>query len=250
MGFEGKVALVTGAASGIGKATATVFAQRGCNVAVNDVNREGAIAVAGDLAKLGVRSIPVIADVSNSAAVKEIVATTLKELGRIDILFNNAGYDETCPAEQLSDEQWNRMLAVHMGGCFYCCREVIPAMKKLRKGKIVNISSISAMVAWGEENAHYCAAKAGIIGFTKALAKELAPWKICVNAIAPGSTMTPIQDKVPREVIEARMKANPMERFAEPEEIAYLAAFLASEEADFITGQVISINGGAVIVGI
>jgi 3-oxoacyl-[acyl-carrier protein] reductase len=248
--LEGRVALVTGAGSGIGRAMAYVFAQRGCDVVIGDVSEDRAQRVAAEVAGLGVQALPLMADVADSGAVNEMVARALSELGRIDILVNNAGYDEECPTENMSDEMWSRMIAVHLDGCFYCCRAVIPTMKGLNKGKIVNISSISAMVAWGEQNAHYCAAKAGIMGFTKALAKELAPWKISVNAIAPGSTMTPIQDRVPQELIEARRKANPMGRFAQPEEIAYLAAFLASDEGDYITGQVISINGGAVIVGI
>jgi 3-oxoacyl-[acyl-carrier protein] reductase len=229
---------------------AHVFAGRGCDIVIGDLSEHGAQQVAAEVTGLGVRALPLVADVADSGAVNGMVAKALDELGRIDILVNNAGYDEECPTDEMSDEMWSRMIAVHLNGCFYCSRAVIPAMKERGKGKIVNISSISAMVAWGEKNAHYCAAKAGIMGFTKALAKELAPWKISVNAIAPGSTMTPIQDRVPRELIEARRKANPMGRFAQPEEIAYLAAFLASDEGDYITGQVISINGGAVIVGI
>jgi 3-oxoacyl-[acyl-carrier protein] reductase len=250
MDFRGKAALITGAASGIGQATAQVLAERGCDIAVNDINEAGARQAAKELRGLGVRAIPVVADVADSQAVGEMVDTILRELGRIDILFANAGYDEICSLEEMTDEQWHRMIDVHLGGVFYCCRAVVSAMKQQGSGKIICTGSISGMVAWGYDNAHYCAAKAGIMGLAKSLAKELAPYKINVNVVAPGSVMTPLQSATPPEVIETRMRENPWGRFADPREIGYLVAFLASEEADYITGQVISPNGGAVIVGI
>jgi len=250
MDFRGKAALITGAASGIGQATAHLLAERGCDIAVNDVDEVGARQTAEELCGLGVRAIPVVADVADSQAVNEMVDTVLRELGRIDILFANAGYHETCPLEEMTDEQWHRMINTHLGGTFYCCRAVVPTMKQQGSGKIICTASISGMVAWGYADVHYCAAKAGIMGLAKRLARDLAPFKINVNAVAPGSVMTPMQRNVPPEVIEKRMQENPWGRYADPREIGYLVAFLASEEADYITGQVISPNGGAVIVGI
>jgi 3-oxoacyl-[acyl-carrier protein] reductase len=250
MDFRSKVALITGAASGIGQATAQVLAERGCDIAVIDVDEIGAQQTTEELCGLGVRAIPVVADAADSQAVNEMVGTVLKELGRIDILFANAGYHETCPLEEMTNEQWHRMIDTHLGGTFYCCRAVVPAMKQQGGGKIICTASTSGMVAWGYDDVHYCAAKAGIMGLAKRLAKDLASYKINVNVVAPGSVMTPIQRTVPPEVIEKRMKENPWGRYADPREIGYLVAFLASGEADYITGQVISPNGGAVIVGI
>ena len=154
------------------------------------------------------------------------------------------------PQDSMTDEQWHRMIDVHLGGAFNCCRAVVPAMKQQGGGKIICTASVSGMVAWGYDDVHYCAAKAGLLGLAKRLAKDLAPYKINVNAVAPGSVMTPIQRNVPPEVLETRQRENPWGRFADAREIGYLVAFLASAEADYITGQVISPNGGAVIVGI
>ena len=250
MDLKGKVALITGSASGIGKATAQVLAERGCDIAGCDIDEAGASQAAEALRRLDVRAIPLVADVADSRAIDETVDRVLNELGRIDILFSNAGHHETCPLEEMTDKQWHRMIDVHLGGAFHCCRATVPAMKRQGGGKIVCTASVSAMVAWGYQDVHYCAAKAGLLGLVKRLAKDLAPHRINVNAIAPGSVMTPIQRNVPPEVLEARQRENPWGRFADPREIGHLVAFLVSKEADYITGQVISPNGGAVIVGI
>lgn len=247
---NGKIALITGAASGIGRATAQVLAERGCDVAICDIDLSGALLAAQQISEIGIRTLAVRVDVSDSNDVEKMAAQVANELGPIDILFANAGYHETCPLEKMTDDQWHRMINVHLGGTFYCCRAVVPSMKNRMNGRIICTSSVSGMVAWGFDDAHYCAAKAGILGLTKRLAKDLAPYKINVNAIAPGSVMTPMQRNVPAEVISTRMRENPLGRYADPREIGYLVAFLASKEADYITGQVVSPNGGAVIVGI
>jgi 3-oxoacyl-[acyl-carrier protein] reductase len=250
MPFKGKVALITGAGSGIGEATARVLAEKNCDIAVNDIDKDKANRVAGEFCALGIRAISAVADVADSQAVTDMVGTVTKEMGRIDILFSNAGYHESCLLEEMTDEQWHRMINVHLGGAFYCCRAVVPVMKRQGKGKIIFTCSVTPMVAWGKDDAHYAAAKGGMLALSKRLAKDLAPYKINVNAIAPGSTMTALTLNYPKELIEKRMKENPWGRYGDPREVGCLVSFLASQEADYITGQVISPNGGAVIVGI
>ena len=250
MSFKGKVALITGAGSGIGEATARVLAEKKCDIAVNDIDETRANRVAGELCNLGVRAIPVVADVADSQSVDKMVDTIIKDMGRIDILLSNAGYHESCPLEEMTDKQWHRMINVHLDGTFYCCRAVVPVMKRQGKGKIIFTCSVTPMVAWGKDDAHYAAAKGGMLALSKRLAKDLASCKINVNAIAPGSTMTGLTLNYPKELVEQRMKENPWGRYGDPREVGYLVSFLASEEADYITGQVISPNGGAVIVGI
>ena len=249
MTLKGKVALVTGASSGIGRATAIVLAERGADVACNgrDVARlEETVAAVRARGRL---ALALVADVADAGQVRAMVRTAQDCFGRIDILVNNAGHIVSGLVEQHSDSDWHRILDVHLGGAFYCVREVVPMMKRQMSGKIVNISSIYGMTGAPNYIA-YSTAKAGLLGFTKALAKELAPFKINVNAVAPGSTMTAIQSVLDPAIIDARRQANPWKRYATPEDIAYAIAFLASDDADFITGQVISPNGGAVIVGI
>ena len=249
MEFEGQIALVTGGASGIGKATCLALAKRGCNIAIVDLNFEKADKASKQIKKLGRETLVFKADVSDSKDVKEVILEIKNAFGRIDILVNNAGYGHSAFLEEITDDEWSKMIGVHLGGVFNFCRFIAPLMKKQKRGKIINISSTFGMC--GESQwTHYSAAKAGILGFTKALAKELAPFKINVNAVAPGSIKTPLQDGVPVEILERLKEAIPWNRFGNPEEVASLIAFLCSEEAKYITGQVISINGGSHIVGI
>jgi 3-oxoacyl-[acyl-carrier protein] reductase len=249
MELKERIALVTGGASGMGKATCLTLAQRGCNIALIDLNLEEANRVSQQIKKMGREALVFKTDVANSKDVKKVVGEIENRLKKIDILVNNAGHGHSAFLEEITDDEWNRMIGVHLGGTFNFCRFVVPLMKREKGGKIINIASTFGMC--GESQwTHYSAAKAGIIGFTKALAKELAPFKINVNAIAPGSIKTPLQDGVPAETLARLKEAIPWKRFGSPEEVASLIAFLCSGEAEYITGQVISINGGSHIVGI
>lgn len=256
MNFEGRVALITGAGSGMGRAYSQVLSERGCDVIINDVDEEGARETARIVEGNGRQALVEIADITNSAAVNAMVEHAIARFGKIDILFNNAGFGQQIPLEQITDEDWDRILRIHLNATFYCTRATVPHMKNRRYGKIVNISSMWGMV--GADTAlHYCTAKAGVLGFTKALARQLAPWSINVNAIAPGGVLTPapmrargLTQEQWQEVVREKIERVPLKRWAEPIEIGYLGAFLASDEAAFITGQVISPNGGEVIVGI
>ncbi len=249
MSFEGRVALITGSGSGIGQAHAEVLSQRGCDIVVNDIVAEHARETARRVEANGRRAAVELVDVSDSAAVAAMVDRVAERFGKVDILVNNAGVAERLPMEEITDDRWDRMLRVHVYGAFYCARAVVPHMKAHRYGKIVNISSTWGMVGWADA-LHYSTAKAALLGFTKSLAKELAPWNINVNAIAPGKVWTPLPLKIQGE---ARMRAMaeevPLKRWAEPREIGYLGAFLVSDEAAYLTGQVVSPNGGETIVG-
>ena len=249
MSLVGKVALITGASSGIGQAIAMVFAERGADIAANGRRRDALARTVAELEKLGRRALALPADVCAPDQVREMVKRAVDCFGRVDILVNNVGRGLDRSIEEMSDDEWKGLLAANLNGTFYCSREVVPIMKAQGGGVIINISSAGALIGRAGRTA-YTTAKAGILGFTKALAKELAPCKIRVNAIAPGTTMTPALNRHGPEFFADRLRNIPLGRFGRPEDIAYLAAFLASDEADYITGQVISPNGGSVIVGI
>lgn len=249
--FKGKVALITGAGSGIGKAIAELLAERGTDLALNDIDARAVHQAAEAVTRLGIRALPLVGDVASTGDVEQMVELALERLGHIDHLVNNAGFGglEDIPLEHMTDAQWDRMIAVHLTGTFKVTRAVVPAMKRQGRGRIVNMSSISGMVA-EPYFSHYCAAKAGILGFTKAMAKELLPHKINVNAIAPGTILTPYFKDYSPQRIEEMARQHVWGRLGQAREVAYLVAFLLSDEADYITGQVISPNGGEVIVGI
>jgi len=266
--LQGKVALITGAARGLGLAIAKRFVEEGAQVVLNDVDRVAAEKAAAPLGGLGLA-----ADVSDSGAVRRMFETTAKRFGRLDVLVNNAGISgvENDPelrsqfrdkqlqqaaelaaggpirthldaAVEVSDEAWRRMLAVHLDGTFFCSREALKIMNPQMSGSIINMGSIMG-TAGGAGAVAYCAAKAGILGFTRTLAREVVTRNIRVNAIAPGwidTDMTAFLDQM-KAIIEA---GTPMHRLGEPDDIAWAAVYLASEEAKFVTGQVLSPNGG------
>lgn len=246
--LDGKVALVTGAGDGMGRAHARLLAERGADVIVLDVDERGARETADLVREQGRRIIAAACDVSDVAAVREVVARGDREMGHIDILVNNAGHGQRSTFEEISEADFDRMYAVHVKGSFFAAQAVLPGMKLRRYGKIINISSIWGMTG-AEIASHYCAAKAALLGLTKAWAKELAPWNIHVNAVAPGAVLSggPLKFDSPERLRE-KTQLVPLKRYAQPVELAYAVAFLASPEADFITGQVLSANGGQTIV--
>ena len=247
--LENKVALITGAGSGMGQTHAKVFVERGAAVVINDLNGDGLRETAEIVREAGGRAIEFVGDITKPEFVKTMVDDAISQVGQISILVNNAGIGEHCELEDISLDRLNQMLNIHVVGSFLCAQTIVPGMKEKKKGKIINISSI-----WGMNGhhtaSHYCAAKAAMLGATKAWAKEFAPFNIHVNAVAPGGVLTPMPIKVQgMEKIREKEKKVPLGRWATPEEISYAVAFLASEESDFITGQVISPNGGETIVG-
>ncbi|MGQ9477891.1 MAG: SDR family NAD(P)-dependent oxidoreductase, partial [Candidatus Bipolaricaulia bacterium] len=234
----------TGASRGIGAATALRLARAGCAVAVNYLHDlKGAEAVAAKIGALGQRGIALQADVGEPEQARKLVEQAAEELGGLQILINNAGYSQHAEVEELKIADWERMLRVGLTAAFVCAQAAIPYMKRAGWGRIVNVASLRAMTG-SDHGAHYASAKAGIIGLTKSLALELAKHNITVNAVSPGYTRT----EMTREALEKHgveiAKKIPLGRPAEPEEIAAVIAFLASEEASYITGETINVNGG------
>ncbi len=242
-GLKGKIAIVTGSARGIGLAIATVLADCGASVVVSDVNQEMAEQEAAKLVANGKQAIAVAANVASAEDVKGLVATTLSNLGRVDILVNNAGITRDGLLMRMKEEDWDAVMSVNLKGVFHCIKAVLPSMAKQRSGKIVNVSSIAgAMGNAGQAN--YSASKAAIIGLTKTVAREYASRGITVNAVAPGFIDTAMTAPLSSDVREALLKEIPLARLGEPEDIANTVAFLASDQADYITGQVLHVNGG------
>lgn len=247
--LKDKVILITGAGSGMGQTHAKVMAERGAQIVANDINAAGIEETAALVKENGGEIFPVVGDIVDQGFVTQMVESSIKHFGRVDVLVNNAGIGEHRDLEDISQDILERMFAVHVTGSFLCARAVVPDMKSRRYGKIVNISSIWGMNGYHTAS-HYCAAKAAMLGATKAWAKEFAKDNIHVNAVAPGGVLTPMPIKVQgMEKIREKEKKVPLGRWATPEEISYSVAFLASPESDFITGQVISPNGGETIVG-
>ena len=244
MRLSGKVALVTGSARGIGRSIAELFCAEGATVVVNDVGSDaGARETLATLEAAGGKGSVEMFDVSDAAQVDAGVKNILEGHGRIDVLVNNAGITRDNLLLRLSEEDFDAVLRVNLKGTFLLTKMVTRHMIKQRSGKVVNISSVVGMMGnAGQSN--YAAAKAGIIGFTKATARELASRNITVNAIAPGFIQTAMTAALPEAVRNAFMAQIPLGRFAEPREVAELALFLASDASSYITGQVVGINGG------
>ncbi len=245
MDLTGKVALVTGASRGIGEATALAMAELGADICVNyATHAPGAEEVARSVRKMGRRAISIQADVARAEDVTRLVEETLREFGQIDILVNNAGITQPEPVFQTSKEKWDRMIAVNLTSAFLCCKAVLDHMVSRRQGSIVNVSSICGKTGELGAGVHYCAAKAGLLGLTKALADQLGPYGIRVNAIAPAMIETRMIKWRPRELMQATIEKIPLNRLGTVQETAALIAYLASDDAGFITGSVVDLNGG------
>jgi 3-oxoacyl-[acyl-carrier protein] reductase len=255
MKLEGRTAWVTGGGSGLGRAICTRFAAEGARVAVHDVRPEAAEETLKRLSGSG--HLALAGDVTDSARVAEVAAQIAKTCGRIDVLVNNAGVDRT-PGDgaeeylrtgsitpHMSDAGWTRMLEIHLNGAFFCAREAVKRMLEQKSGSIVNMSSIAGL--GGLSAIHYSTAKAGLLGFTGSLARELGPRGIRVNAICPGAIETPMTANVPAPIMKGIVSSTPLRRMGTADEIASAALFLASDESSFVTGQWLSPNGGIFI---
>jgi len=242
-----KTVLITGASRGIGKATARLFAEEGYNVIINYLHSyEQAQALCAELAAKGCHALAVRADVAEWPQVNSMFEQAAHRFGAIDVLINNAGIGQQKLFTEITSEEWQRMLAVNLTGVFNCCKAVLPAMIERKHGKIINVSSIWGIVGASCE-VHYSATKAGVIGLTKALAKELGPSNIQVNCVAPGVIDTEMNALLDESDKSAICEETPLMRIGTVEDVAQAIFFLASEKSDFFTGQVLSPNGGFVI---
>ncbi len=246
-GIAGRNALVTGAAKGIGRAVALILAEMGVNVAINyNTSEKAAEEVARTLQEREVEALTVHADVSNRDQVKAMVDKVNSAWGHIDILVNNAGIIDDGLLVRMSDESWERVMSVNLDGTFFCTREVMRTMLRRRWGRIICIGSVVG-IRGNAGQVNYSASKAGVIGFTKALAKEVATRGITVNLVSPGYISTDTVEHIPQKVKDYVRGNIPQGHFGEADDVAYMVAFLASEKAKYITGQVISVDGGLAI---
>ena len=240
MKLSNKVAVVTGAGQGMGRAIARLYAQEGAQVVAADLKLEKA-----EETVAGTNALARKVNVADSAAVKALFDEVESRFGRVDVLVNNAGIGGLDKFAEMSDEAWARVVGVNLSGAFYCARQAVRLMLKAgTRGTVINVTS--SAVASGDGPVHYVAAKAGLMGLTRGMARELAPQGIRVNTIVPGPTNTAMMAGVPKEWADAIVKGVPLGRMGEPEDIARAALFLASDDAGFVTGQNLAVNGGCV----
>jgi len=248
MRIEGKTAVVTGAASGIGLATATELVRAGAAVIVADIAREAGEQVARDLIATGAKAIYLPLDVSSDTSIRQFASDAMGFTGQVDILVNGAGWGKIQPFMENTPDFWQRVIAINFAGPVALTQALLPGMIERRQGRIVNISSDAGRVGSLGETV-YAGAKAGLIGFTKSLSREMARYGINVNCVCPGPTDTPLLAAVPEKHREAFQRAIPMRRFGQPSEIADAVLFFASDRSNYITGQVLSVSGGLTLVG-
>ena len=247
MRLEGKAALVTGASRGIGREIALELARQGANVAINYAGSEAkANEVAEEIKAMGRKAFAIQGDVSDTEAVSAMVKETIGQFGSLDILVNNAGITRDNLLMRMKDDEWDDVININLKGVFLCTKAATRQMMKQRSGRIINIASIVGVMG-NPGQANYVAAKAGVIGLTKTAAKELSSRNITVNAIAPGFITTDMTDKLTEEVKAEMLKVIPLARFGEPRDIAKAVVFLASDDASYMTGQTLHIDGGMVM---
>ena len=248
MQLRGHVAFVTGAGRGIGKAIALRFAREGADIALVDLNGESAQATGEEIAGLGRRAFVRTADVSDCDQVQAVIREAAATLGKLDILVNNAGIGRAQPFLEITKENWERHLQIHLSGTFYCAQAAAREMARQRYGRVINIASVAGLMG-PIDLAPYGAAKAGIIGLTRAAALDLADYGITVNAIAPGPIDTELLRTWPADALRERAQHLPIARLGQVEEIAHAALFLASPDSSFISGAVLVVDGGSVAAG-
>jgi len=248
MNLKDKIALVTGGASGIGQATAEMLAGSGATVCIGDIVSEKGEAVAAGIRKSGGKAEFLQVDLTNVDSVKSFAANVLQRLGRVDILVNGAGWGKTAPFLENDDAFWEKVINLNFVGPMRLTKALLPQMFERKSGRIVNVSSDAGRVGSLGETV-YSGAKAGLIGFTKSLAREGARYNVTVNCVCPGPTDTPLMAAVPEKIREAFIKAIPMRRFGQPADVAAAICFFAGPQTDYITGQVLSVSGGLTMVG-
>jgi 3-oxoacyl-[acyl-carrier protein] reductase len=244
--MDGKVALVTGAARGIGQAIAKKLAEQGCDIALCDLKAEWLAETVGIVQAAGRKVQCFEADVSNGAAVEAVVEGAIKAFGKIDVLVNNAGITKDTLMIRMSEQDWDAVLSVNLKGTFLFTKALARPMMKQRAGVIVNVASIIGLIG-NAGQCNYAASKAGVIALTKSAARELAARNIRVNAVAPGFIQTRMTDGLPEEVRKKMLDAIPMSRFGQPEDVANVVLFLASDASSYMTGQVLTVCGGMVM---
>ncbi len=243
---ESKVAIVTGSARGIGKAIAMKFAKDGYDVVISDILEDAAKNTAKEIEALGQKALVVVADVSKAEDAERLISETVNAFGRLDVLVNNAGITRDNLAIRMKEAEWDMVLNINLKGTFLCSQAAAKVMMKKRAGRIVNIASVSGILGTAGQ-ANYASSKAGVIALTKALARELGPRNITVNAVAPGYIITEMTEKLPEKVKEDYLSQIPLKRGGTPEDVANVVAFLASDAASYVTGTTLIVSGGLVM---